>query len=402
MRIAILTQYYPPEVGAAQTRLSELAKRFAERGHQVYVLAAMPSYPQGKVYPGYGGFFRREKQSGVTILRTYIYPIKSVKMIRRFANYLSFILSSLAIGAKILPKLDYLITQSPPLYLGISGFFLSRLKGARWIFNVSDLWPESLVRLGMLRKGWSLRISWWLESFCYQNAWLVAGQSRETLGSIGHRFPNVHAYHLSNGVNTDLFRPERRSPKMFRKLTHGKSCVAIYAGLHGVAQGLEQVLEAAAQLQDLDGFCIVFVGDGPEKKRLAEQMQKLKLKNVLFLDPYPHDAIPNLLASADIGLVPLKYQLPGAVPSKIYEAMGVGLPVVLVADGEAADVVLQAQAGVVVSPGDVDNLARALRSLVQDKQKRRQLGAYGRKAAVNCYNRQTINDGFIKFLETHL
>ena len=402
MRLGILTQYYPPEIGAPQGRLSQLARRFDERGHEVFVLTAMPNYPRGQIYPGYGGLFHREERDGVSVIRTYIYPTKSVGITRRLVNYFSFVCSSLIIGAMALPTVDYLVTESPPLFLGISGYLLSRMKRARWILNVSDLWLEGAVRLGVIGEGWSLRMSRVLEAFCYRNAWLVTGQSREILEDIQRGFPNVATYHLSNGVDTNLFCPEARSPSARRELADGEARIAIYAGLHGVPQGLEQVLEAAARLQDLDNFCIVFVGDGPEKERLVKHSQSLGLSNVRFLDPYPHDAMPALLTSADIALVPLKNRLPGAVPSKLYEAMGAGLPVVLVAEGEAADIVRETRAGVVVTPGDVKSLALVLRNLAENAELRNQLGTSGRHAAVVHFDRQAIADAFIDFLEEHL
>jgi glycosyltransferase involved in cell wall biosynthesis len=401
MRLLIHTQYYPPEIGAPQARLSELAKRFVERGHEVYVLTAMPNYPQGRIYPGYGGLFRREERDGVFIIRAYIYPTKSVGMVRRLANYFSFVFSSLLVGAVALPRMDFLITESPPLFLGISGYLLSRLKGARWIFNVSDLWPESAIRLGVVKEGWRVWMARALENFCNRKAWLVSGQSREILESIHRSFPDASTYHLSNGVDINRFSPVCRSEDVRREIANGKKCIAIYAGLHGVAQGLEQVLEAAARLQDLKDLSIVFVGDGPEKECLAERARRLSLTNVRFLDPHPHETMPAFLASADIALIPLKARLPGAVPSKLYEAMGSGLPIVMVAEGEGADILRRAKAGMVVHPGDVENLAIALRDLAQDRNKRLQLGTNGRRAVVAQFDRKAIADAFIDFLENH-
>ena len=402
MRLGILTQYYPPEVGAPQARLSDLVRRFAERGHEVFILTAMPNYPRGHIYPGYGGLFRREERDGISITRAFIYPTKKVSMIPRLTNYLSFVFSSLVVGGMTLPKVDYLITESPPLFLGISGYLLSRCKHARWIFNVSDLWPETAVRLGLVEEGWSLQMAYALEAFCYNKAWLVTGQTRGILENIQHRFPRVSTYHLSNGVDTHLFCPGRRSPRARRELAGDKDCIAIYAGLHGVAQGLEQILEAATRLQDLDHFCIVFVGDGPEKERLVNQRRALGLTNVQFLDPYPREAMPALLASADIALVPLKKGFPDAAPSKLYEAMGVGLPVVIANGSEGANIVRKAQAGVAVPPEDAETLAMALRDLVKNPDKRSQLGACGRQAAVAHFDRQAIAEAFINLLENRL
>jgi len=401
MKIGILTQYYPPEIGAPQARLSALVESLVERGHQVYVLTAMPNYPAGRIHPGYGGIFRQEQRGGCRIIRSAIYPSKRVGLLPRLANYFSFVLSSILVGALALPRLDFLLTESPPLFLGISGYVLSRLKRARWIFNVSDLWPESAVRLGVIGEGLPLRVAKSLESFCYRKAWLISGQSKEILQSIGQRFPQVTRYHLSNGVDTKRFNTDGRSDECRQELSGNglNSCIALYAGLHGLGQGLQQILDAAAQVQECADLCIVFVGEGPEKEALIRKGRDMRLRNVRFLDPYPHDAMPRLLSSADIALVPLKNHLPGAVPSKLYEAMASELPVVMAADGEAADIVRTAKAGMVFSPGDSHGLASALRELSHDKVRRRELGRNGRDAATTRFDRKAINDNFITYLE---
>lgn len=401
LRVGILTQYYPPEIGAPQVRLPELAKRLTQRGHQVIVLTAMPNYPTGHLYPGYGGFFRRDQQDGIPVLRAAIFPTKSVSMVPRMSNYLSFMLSAFCVGLVKLPRLDYLVTESPPLFLGITGYLLARLKGSRWIFNVSDLWPDSAVRLGVLRKRLNYRLARSLEAFLYRVSWLVTGQSRETLDSIHQRFPGVNVRRLSNGVDVTGFAPGRRSDTARRQLAPDApgAVVAIYAGLHGIAQGLEQILHAAAALRDLPQLRFVLVGDGPEKEKLMRIAQAQQLDNVRFLDPVSPGAVPALVASADIGLVPLKVRLPGAIPSKLYETMACGLPTVLVAEGEPGEIVEECEAGLVVRPGDAAALVAALRRLTQEPALRRTLGENGRRAACQRFDRALILREFVSFLE---
>ena len=150
LKLLIHTQYYPPEIGAPQARLSELAKGLTRLGFLVSVLTAMPNYPQGKVFKGYKGLLIREEIDQIPVLRTSIYPTQKVNFIPRLINYFTFVFSSLFFGVWGLGKLDFVLTESPPLFLGISGYLLSRLTRAKWIFNVSDLWPESVVRLECL------------------------------------------------------------------------------------------------------------------------------------------------------------------------------------------------------------------------------------------------------------
>ncbi|HWZ85060.1 MAG TPA: glycosyltransferase family 4 protein [Thermoanaerobaculia bacterium] len=402
MRIAIHSQYYPPEMGAPQARLSHLAGEFARHGHEVVVLTAFPNYPKGRVEPGYGGLFRREERDGISIIRTWIRPSQSVGLSARLKSYFSFVLSSLVVGWFTLGRLDVLITESPPLFLGIAGYLLAWRTGARWIFNVSDLWPESAVHLGAVSPGWGLDAAYALEGFCYRRAWLVTGQSAEILENIRRRFPAVRTYHLSNGVDTRFFEPGLRDATARRLLLDGapeNACVALYAGLHGVAQGLDQILDAAETLRDLPPVRFVLVGDGPEKQQLVQAATRRGLQNVRFLDALPREAMPALMASADLSLVPLKMSLPGAVPSKIYEAMGAGVPLLLIADGEAATLVRRSEAGMVVAPGDTAAVASAVRTLASDPALRRRLGKAGREAALRDFDRRGIADRFIGYLE---
>lgn len=403
MHLAILTQYYPPEVGAPQARLSELAACFKKRGHNVTVLTAMPNYPEGRIHAGYGGLLRREQRGGVEVIRTFIYPTQRADFARRLTNYFSFVLSSAVAGSLLLLRPDYLMVESPPLFLGLTGRWLSWLKRTKLIFNVSDLWPETAAHLGLLRReSLAYRLSEKIEALCYQRAWLVTGQSEGILASVTKRFPSCSTFHLSNGVDTERFRPDCETGRASEIVRDNGSCVALYAGLHGLAQGLEQVLGSADALRGEPGLRFVLVGDGPEKQRLVQQANERALTNVKFVDSMPAAEMPSLLASADISLVILKTHIPGAVPSKLYEAMACARPVVLVADGEAAAIVTKENAGIVVRPGDVEGLARAINSLRADAGLRRALGENGRRAAERRFDRASIATRFINHLEDNL
>jgi glycosyltransferase involved in cell wall biosynthesis len=402
MKLAILTQYYPPEIGAPQARLSELAEGFAAAGHEVTVLTAMPNYPRGAIYPGYGGAWRREQRAGVNVLRVCLYPTQRADRMRRLASYFSFVASSAAMGTAMLPQADYLMVESPPLFLGLSGVWLGRRKGTRLIFNVSDLWPDSAIRLGLVREdSLACRLSTRLEAYCYRSAWLVTGQSRGILASIGERFPSASRYHLSNGVDVTRFSPQRATPAARQSVSPDGSTLALYAGLHGLAQGLEQILAVADQLRG-DDVQFALVGDGPDKKALQAQARAQGLDKVCFHEPRPRDEMPALVAAADIILVTLKIDLPGAVPSKLYEAMASGRAIVLVAAGEPAEIVRRNDAGIVVAPGDVAGLAAAIRALTADPALRARLGENGRRCAEREYDRAEIIARFMSHLEAHL
>ncbi len=399
MKIVLLSQYYPPEIGAPQGRLSGLAAAFQREGHTVTVLTAMPNYPSGRIHAGYGGLLRREVRDGVQIIRTFVYPTQRADFLHRLSSYFSFVVSSAILGAFCLERPDYLIVESPPLFLGLAGIWLSWVKRCPMIFNVADLWPETAVRIGVLRRGGLAHwISERLEWFCYRRAKLVSGQTRAIVTDITERFHWCRTYHLSNGVDSRTFHPDRRTAAARATLGPADTCVAFYAGLHGLAQGLDRVLEAAALLADTP-IRFVLMGDGPTKATLMNQARTLGLKNVTFMDPRPTSEVPPLLAAADIVLVPLVTHIPGATPSKLYEAMASGRPVLIVADGEPAAIVRDSQAGLVVAPGDTAGLASALRTLSGDPALRSALGANGRRTAEQLFNQAEIDARFVAFLE---
>jgi glycosyltransferase involved in cell wall biosynthesis len=279
MHFVIHTQYYPPEVGAPQTRLHELAIGLMRHGIQVTVLTAMPSYPRGRIYDGYTGWLKIEYLEGVRVIRTAIFPTQSAIMLRRLFNYLSFIFSSLLIGSWKIGRADFVLTESPPLFLGISGSVLSRWKKARWIFNISDLWPESIVELGIIsRKSLSYKLSSSLEKYLYQKAWVVAGQSRTILENIQGRFPDLRVNYLPNGVDTNFFQPGDEQ-------SENENFHIVYAGLHGLPQGLEQILWAAHKLPSSECISFTFVGDGPEKLQLMQLAKDLNLSQIERKNP---------------------------------------------------------------------------------------------------------------------
>lgn len=400
MKLTILTQYYPPEVGAPQTRLSHLASVFVAAGHKVTVLTAMPNYPTGKIQPGYGGVLRREWRDGVRVLRAFVYPSQSASIIPRLLSYFSFVLSSAVLGSLFLRSSDYLLVESPPLFLGLSALWLSRLKRARLIFNVSDLWPASALRLGVIREG-SLahRFGSWLESSCYRHSWLISCQSSGILRDIKERFPSQSTFLLSNGADTSRFGLRHQTEQARRQLGMQDEFIILYAGLHGLAQGLDRVVDAANQLGAEKCYRFVFIGDGPEKGKLIQKSRDLGLGNVTFLDPVPSKEIPDLLASADLILVSLGIDIPGAVPSKLYEAMASERPVVLIAEGEAVEIVRRFEAGLVVSPGDVPSLVSAIQWVRENPQHAAQLAARARDASVRHFDRTTIAEPFLRYME---
>jgi glycosyltransferase involved in cell wall biosynthesis len=325
MKLLILTQYYPPEIGAPQNRLHELAVRLVAKGIEVEVLTAMPNYPKMEIAPGYEkGKIKEEIIDGIPVHRARIYVSQSKSIVKRLLNYFSFVFTSWWRGRK-LGRFDYLMVESPPLFLGYSAMALYRKLKAKLIFNVSDLWPESAEKLGLVTNRQLLKVTYCLEARCYNRATLVTGQTNGIVQDIRRRFPHKKVYWLPNGVNLAFYDPEVVQPNGFRQ-KHGfaaDTTLVFYGGVIGHAQGLQIILHAANLLRERSDVAFILQGAGPEKDMLTELKDELKLTNVHFLPPVPKDEMPGILKEIDISLVPLrKLELfEGAIPSKIFETL---------------------------------------------------------------------------------
>ncbi|MBN2044055.1 MAG: glycosyltransferase family 4 protein [Anaerolineales bacterium] len=398
MKLIILTQYYPPETGAPQRRLSDLARRLAAIGHQVQVLTAKPNYPEGKIFPGYKkGLFCREREGGIEVIRVWLYPNQSKSLALRLANYFSFVLSSILIGTFTLGRADFLIVESPPLFLGISARFLAAVKRARLVFNVSDLYPETAISLGMLDQPLLQKLLYALEAWCYAGADFITGQTEGIVASIRARFPHKKVHLLTNGIDLESVARKGRPAANDRE---GKFRVG-YAGIIGHAQRLDTVVRAAGQLAGHPEIEFSIFGDGPLLEDLVALAEETGAANLHFHGRRSHEEIMAEMESWDAGLVPLANVplMKGALPSKMFEVMGMELPVILCAPaGEASSLIETAQAGVCVQAENVDALVEAVLHLAAHPDLGKQYGQNGRAYIEQHFNRQVIAEKFVAFI----
>lgn len=402
MRFLILTQYFPPETGAAQVRLKELAKGLQRLGHSVTVVTAFPNHPSGIIPEQYRGhWFMRDEVEGLTVLRTWVYPVQRGRFWKRLLNYFSFTFSSLW-GIAQAGSCDYLFVESPPLFLGMTAVIGSWLKRARLIFNVSDLWPESAVALGLVQNHTLIRLTEGLESWLYRKSWKLAAVTlgiRETWLKRG--IPAAKITFLPNGVNLDLFQPQPPHEPTLRALGLEGKFVLIYAGTMGYAQGLETLLEAARILRAEPHYRFLFLGDGTEKPKLEAMAQDLHLPNVQFLGFQPVSEMSRYFSLAAASIVPLKKLklFEGARPSKIFPAMGCAVPLIYSGEGEAVELIQEAKAGVTIEPENPQALAEAIRSLYALPDQGRSLGVNGRHYAEKNYAWDSIVANWLGELE---
>jgi len=404
MKILFLTQYYPPEIGAPQNRLHELAIRLRAHGVEVEVLTALPNYPKMEIQEAYkNGKNREEVIDSVPVHRSWIYVSKSKGIISRLLNYFSFVWSSYWRGRK-LGKYDFLLVESPPLFLGYSAMRLAKKMNAKLIFNVSDLWPESAEKLGIVTNKRLIKLAYNLEATCYQRATLITGQTEGIVKDIQQRFPEASLYWLPNGVDVDFYDPDKVKPTNFREKNGftSQDVLFFYGGILGHAQGLEVIVHAANEFKDQVNIQFIMQGSGPEKDKLMKLKEDFKLNNVHFLDPVSKLEMPGIVKAVDVALVPLK-NLPlfqGAIPSKVFEALSMKKPLLLGVDGEARKHFIEkAEAGLFFEPENAIELAKQAKILALDESKRRAMGDNARKYVELQFNRNKLAASFLEKLK---
>ena len=400
MRIVILTQYYLPEVGAPQTRLAALARELRRHGHDVEVVTAMPHHLIGRVYDGYRGkIYACEVIDGVRVHRTWVYAATGTGM-RRIANYLSFACSAL-LGLMRTASPDVMFVESPPLFLSVPGWIAARVRGARIIFNVADLWPDSVRELGVMSDGAALRAAEWLERWSYDRADIVNAVT-EGIGRTLREHKGVAAHKvrfLPNGIDVEMFSPREPDRELRRRLRLDERPVFLYAGTHGIAQGLQTVIEAAKRAESHTN--VVMVGSGPTKPWLVDQARRLNVTNVRFVDPVPLHAMPAYFSLASASIVPLvdKPLMYGARPSKIFPSLASGVPVLYCGRGESALFLERAGAGLRIEPENAEALADTMVTLVQNEPERAQMAERARALAVERFAWAPIVDAWLRSIE---
>ncbi|MEB3237022.1 MAG: glycosyltransferase family 4 protein [Candidatus Sericytochromatia bacterium] len=391
MKILFLTPYYPPEVGAPQTRQHELAVRLVQDGHEVEVLTCWPNYPSGVVQDGYRDkLFKWEEREGVRVYRTWMYATPNRGFLRRVLAQLSFAGAAILSGVRMGPA-DVVVVESPPLFDGLAGAWLAWRRKARMVFNVADLWPESVVALGAVRNRVLIGLAEALEEWCYRRAWRILAVTRGIERTLRTRGWSKVRF-LPNGVDLARFAGADGRRVRARMGWDDDAVVVLYAGTLGMSQALDKALEAAGMLEDLPAFRLVLMGDGAEREALLAAAGP----NVRILPPVPRDEVPEWLAAADVLFISLK-DIPlfnGAVPSKTYEAMAAGRPIVMAARGEAPALLEEAGGGVVVPPEDPVALAAAWRRLVEDPGLRRTLGGKAEAIIRARYDRAALSRRF--------
>lgn len=401
MRILFVCHYFPPEVNAPAARTYEHCRQWVRAGHDVTVLTCFPNHPHGKLFPGYRNrLWARESIDGINVVRVLTYCAANKGRVRRSLNYLFFMVMTVA-ASLFASRKDVVITTSPELLNGLAGFFVSRIKGCPWVLEIRDLWPESIRAVGAIDKGALIRALEGIERFAYTSADAVVSVTDSFVAHIEGRGGAGKVRVVKNGVDLALFRDRGDGGSLAERFGIEGRFVAAYVGTHGMAHGLDVVLDAAQKLAHRRDIALLMVGDGAEKRRLQQRQRELGLDNVVMLDLQPKAMMPKIWSAADVSLVLLRKSelFKKVIPSKIFESMAMGKPIILGVEGESLSIIRDADAGIGIEPENADQLAAAICRLADDRALYQRLAANGRAYVAEHFDRRKLALDFLAILE---
>lgn len=404
MKILYVSQYFPPEMGAPAARASELARHWTRQGHDVTALTGFPNHPQGKIHPEYRRKFRRlflqEKIARVDVVRTWLWPLPNRKSSERILNYASFCASA-AIRGIFLPKPDIIIGTSPQLLVGLSAWWIARWKRVPFVFEVRDLWPESLSAVGMGDRSLLHSVLGKIAGFLYRKSEQIVVVTPAFKDHLirNWQVPAGKISVVQNGVEADLFSLRDHDPDLRKEWDAEGKFVVCYIGTVGWAHGLDTLVEAAERLKQCPVIFIV-IGEGADKARVIEMVRAKGLPNVRIFDQQPREDIPRYIASSDACLVLLKKTevFKTVIPTKMLEFMSCGRPVILGVEGQARQIVEEAGAGICIEPENAQALAAAVVDLASDAEKRTLQGKKGRDHILRNFSREQTAKNYIDVL----
>lgn len=390
--ILVVSQFFAPEMGAPAARFHDFGRLLIARGHRVTILTGLPNSPSGVIPPAYRGrLAMTETIDGITVLRGWLFASPKLSKFTKAAGFASFAASASLQALLRRARPDVVVSTSPPPTVGIPGMILSRRLRAPLVFDVRDIWPEAIAASGRLQSGTLIGVLERLEKAIYAASsavTVVTEGKRERLIEKGVPAEKVHV--IPNGVDLRRFESQEPMPESEWRalgLAPGRFTL-LYAGIMNPPQGLDVLLDATATLRadapDLAArFQLAMVGAGSERARLAERVVNEGLgETVRFVAEQPRDAIPPLLRSADAIVVPLRPRKDThTVPSKLYEAMASGRPVLVSADGAPAEILREAKAGLATPASDAAALAGSIRALLEDPARARSFGEAGKSYA---------------------
>jgi colanic acid biosynthesis glycosyl transferase WcaI len=405
MRILYLSQYFPPESGATQSRAYEMAKNWVRLGHKVTMITEFPNHPSGIIAPEYKGkIFDRSELAGIEVLRVWVHASVVKNFINRILFYLSFMINASIAGVTLARgKFDLIYASSPPLFVGGTALFLRLTKHTPMVFEVRDLWPEVAIAMGELKHPVAISISTKLEELCYQYSTQIVTVTRGLYNRLKDRgISKDKLIIITNGSNTDLYKFKIESRNLLRiELGLDGKFVLIYAGILGLQYDFESLIKAAYLLQSRSDIHFILIGDGPKKIHIQDLLKFNTLPNITLLPEKPMENIPDYLSAADVALLPLRKIdiFNSTIPVKIFDAWACARPVILCNEGEASELVNLAQGGVTIPPEDPEKMVEAILHLKDSPIIMQSMGENGLTYTNLHYSRTKLAEQLIRHLE---
>lgn len=405
MHILFLTDNFPPEVNPPASRTFEHCAEWVKNDHQVTVITCAPNFPKGELLDGYKNRpWQIEEIDGIRIIRVWTYITANDGFVKRSLDYMSFMLSAF-LASLFVRNVDIIIGTSPQFFTVCAAYASSVVKRAPWVFELRDIWPESIRAVGMMDDGKIFSALEWLELFLYRKADAIISVThsfRDALITRGVDGNKVHV--ITNGVNTSRFLPRKKDSALIRELNLQTKFVVGYIGTHGLAHALNTILDAANLLKtDPNGgkFHFVFLGDGAGKKIIVERAREQQLANVIFLDSVPKNAVVKYWSILDASIIHLKNDplFTTVIPSKLFECMSMAIPLLHGVRGESAAIVTDWQIGSLFEPEDAESLVSELKKMANDPSLLEKYSSNGPRAARH-YDRRNLAAGMLKVLET--
>ncbi len=403
MKILFLSHYFPPEVNAPATRTYEHCRRWVELGHEVTVVSCVPHHPHGRAFPGYQNrWWHIEERDGIRAIKLKTYITANEGFLKRTLNYIIYMVMCI-LAAPFLKSADVVISTSPQFFNGLAGYFVSRMKRCPWLLEIRDLWPESILAVGAIENRWVIGMLESIERFVYRKADHVVAVTEAFCPHIEQRgAARENISLIRNGVNLAFFQEAIPDTELAAQWGLEGKFVAAYVGTHGMAHGLDTIIDAAALLVDHPDIVFLMVGEGAERERLAQRVEELGLENVIMQAQQPKERMPAIWSLTDVSLVLLRKLdlFKTVIPSKIFESMAMSRPIVLGVEGEVAQIIGESQTGICIEPESAPALAEAVMTLYRDRALYDKLAANGRPCVSRDFDRNALADRYEKILRS--
>jgi glycosyltransferase involved in cell wall biosynthesis len=404
VHILFITDNFPPEVNAPASRTFEHCREWVRAGHKITVMTCAPNFPQGRVYKGYKNrLYQTEKMDGIDVVRVWSYITANQGFVKRILDYVSFMISAVIVSP-LIKKPDFVISTSPQFFSACAAYLISFMKKRPFVFELRDIWPESIKAVGAMKDSVVIRLLEKIEMFLYKKAVIIISVTesfKRTLIKRGVSPDKISV--VTNGVDLDRFQPRAKDAELVKKYGLENKFVAGYIGTHGMAHCLETILDAADKIHKQDGgdqFRFVFLGNGARKNELMERAESMGLDNVVFIDSVPKAEVVKYWSLLDVSVIHLRKTklFTTVIPSKLFECMGMSIPVLHGVMGESADIVEKEGVGLLFEPENSDKLCENLWKLKDDTKLYKRLKANCLDSAPK-YERRVLAGRMLKLIE---